>query len=117
MTKLTPKFRWIKVAVLAVAVYISLWAATFVFGSAAIERQEKRAHDESYTLNGLVPTSRIVMTSTFVPAPFIVNARWSTYSIPSNRSMPDKFLRTDESSTIWIFGWTRVFHRRNLVIS
>jgi hypothetical protein len=110
------KQRWIKGTALVAAVYVSLWGATVVFGPEAARSQEKRTHDEYYKLNGLPPSTTLEFASIFVPAPFVVNARWSTYSVASDSSVRD-FLRTDESRTLWIFGWTRVLSKRNVVIS
>ena len=102
-----------KFAALVAAVYASLWGVTIVFGPAAIRTQEKKAHDESYTRNGLPPSSKLKFTSVFVPIPFIVDACWSTHEQQPDGAI--NLLSKDESRTVWVFGWTRVIYKRNLL--
>lgn len=103
----------VKFAALVAAVYVSLWGVTIVFGPEAIRTQEKQAHDESFTRNGLAPSSKLKFTSVFVPIPFIVDASWSTHEHTPDGAI--ELLSKDESRTVWVFGWTRVISRRYLL--
>lgn len=105
---------WIRWAAVVAAIYASLWAATLVFGPEATRRLAQRKHVEYYTKSGWNPaSSKLVCTSISVPAPFIINALWSTKEFT-----PDGRLAGSgtwgESRTIWAFGWTLVVSERNV---
>lgn len=108
--------RWIRGIAIVACLYVSLWVVTMIFGPEAIRRQEQWKQDGYEAMDGLPPSTRLVWTSMWVPAPFLVEARWSTYALKPDRG-GEVFLRSDESRTLWFFGWTRIVLMRNVVIS
>ena len=108
------RISWKRILVAVVALYAVLWIATMVFGPEAARGLAQRRHLEHQAkIGGNVGTSHLVCTSVSVPAPFIVNAKWTTKGLlPDGRATAS--VTFDESRTVWFFGWTRVVGERNV---
>ena len=116
MSSLSKNRGWLRFASWTVGLYLLLWVATMVIGPGATRRAAQDRLVDEYTSRGWNPSnSQLELHSISVPAPFIVRANWTNYSLLPNGQRSGGGTN-GKSLTLWLVVWARVMKHEEISI-